>query len=121
MNIFPLKKARNIPIGVFCPQDRVRKMLNRKIQKVFVAAVKHTIESLEGNVAAVKYFMQGNISAVVGTLKQIQRTTNAVEAYLSKFQPRFVAEESRQRKMLAKSAAMFVVKLNGMINGKKFA
>ena len=83
--------------------------------------VKHTIESLEENVAAVKYFMQGNISAVVVTLKQIQRTTNAVEGYLSRFLPRFVVGESRQRKMLAKNAAMFVVKLNGMINGKKFA
>ena len=96
-------------------------MLNRKIQKVFVAVVKHTIESLEGNVAAVKYFMQGNISAVVGALKQIQKIINAVEAYLSKFQPRFVVGEFRQRKMLAKNVAMFVVKLNGMINGKKFA
>ena len=53
--------------------------------------------------------------------KQIQRTTNAVEGYLSRFLPRFVVGESRQRKMLAKNAAMFVVKLNGMINGKKFA
>ena len=51
--------------------------------------VKHTIESLDVNVVAVKYFMQESISAAVGILKQIQRIINAVEAFLSKFPPRF--------------------------------
>ena len=51
--------------------------------------VKRTIESLDVNVVAVKYFMQGSISAAVGILKQTQRIINAVEAFLSRFPPRF--------------------------------
>ena len=51
--------------------------------------VKRTIESLDVNVVAVKYFMQGNIFAALGILRQIQRIINAVEAFLSRFPLRF--------------------------------
>ena len=81
MNILDWRKALNIQIGVFCHHDLERKMWNKKIQKVFVVGGKPMIESLVENVVTAKYFMQESKYAVVGTLRQIRKISNAAEVF----------------------------------------
>ena len=56
-------------------------MWNKKIQKVFVVGGKPMIESLVENVVTAKYFMQESKYAVVGTLRQIRKISNAAEVF----------------------------------------
>ena len=56
-------------------------MSNKKILKVFVVVEKLMIVPLDGNVATVKFSMQGNIYAVVGISKQIRKIINAVAVF----------------------------------------